>query len=140
MLIAQSAAQRAIEADLAAAGAVSLSWYDVLLELRAAPEMRLRMQELAERVVLSRTRVSRLVAELEVGGLVRRERDPEDGRAWFAVITETGRRARREAAPIYLAAIERHFTSHLTVEQERSIERGLTAVADAHATHRERSV
>ncbi len=138
MLLAQNAAQRAIEAELAAAGVVSLPWYDVLLELRAAPEMRLRMQDLAERVVLSRTRVSRLVGELEDVGLVRRERDPEDGRAWFAVITDEGRRARRAAAPIYLAAIDRHFTSHLTAKQARVIETGLTAVTEAHASERGR--
>src|SRR4051795_5154600 len=55
-----------------------LRFYDVLLELAAAPERKLRMTELADRVVLSRTRVSRLVEEMATaGGVVRRETPPE---------------------------------------------------------------
>ena len=77
MLLAHSSALRAIEADMGAAGSIPLSWYDVLLELNGAGG-RLRMQELAGRVVLSRTRVSRLVDELEHRGLVTRQPDPTD--------------------------------------------------------------
>src|SRR5688572_21601040 len=76
LLLTQSRVVRAIERDLAAAGAISLGWYDVLLELRAAPDGQLRMQDLAARAVLSRTRVSRIVAELEVAGYVERRDDP----------------------------------------------------------------
>ena len=49
---------------------LTLAWYDVLLELNSAPDRRLRMSDLGERVVLSRTRVSRVVDELERAGLV----------------------------------------------------------------------
>lgn len=132
LLLAQNVALRAIEADLKAAGAIPLSWYDVLLELRAAPDMRLRMQEVAGRVVLSRTRVSRLVDELVSAGYVRKERDPDDGRAWFAVLTPEGRKARRTAAPIYLAAIDRHFTSHLSVRQRQTVEQAMRRVIEAN--------
>ena len=132
LLQAQHVALRAIEAELAAADVIPLTWYDVLLELRAAPDMRLRMQELADRVVLSRTRVSRLVDELVAAGYVRRERCPDDGRSWFAVLTASGRRARRQAAPVYLAAIERHFNRHLTQRQQRVIEQGLANVVAAN--------
>jgi hypothetical protein len=68
LLLAQSRAVRAIEADLDATDARQLSWYDVLLELQVEPEG-LRMQDLGDRAVLSRTRVSRLVDELEVRAL-----------------------------------------------------------------------
>src|ERR1700744_1017362 len=91
LLLAQNAALRAIEAQLAAAGQIPLNWYDVLLELNAAAGRQLRMQELAAGVVLSRTRVSRLVEELARAGLVRREPDPADGRGSFAVLTSAGR-------------------------------------------------
>ena len=71
VLLAQSRAIRAIERDLERAGAITLQWYDVLLELNAAPDG-LRMQELGMRTVVSRARVSRIVAELEQRGLVAR--------------------------------------------------------------------
>src|SRR6266702_2783960 len=69
LLVAHSRLVPAIERDLQAAGQVSLSWYDVLLELNAAPGRRLRMSELGQRAVLSRTRVSRVVDELAAAGL-----------------------------------------------------------------------
>lgn len=131
MLLAHSRALRAIEADLAAAGAIPLTWYDVLLELRSAGHP-LRMQVLGERVVLSRTRVSRLVQELESRGLVARAPDPDDGRSTLAAITDAGTNALRQAAPVYLAGIEVHFTRHLTASQQHAIAAGLTRVAEAH--------
>ena len=132
VLLAQSRAMRSIERDLAAAGEISLTWYDVLLELNAAPDRRLRMQELGLRAVVSRTRVSRIVTELESAGLVERVPDPEDGRATLATITPAGRTALKQAAPVYLAGIQQHFTRHLTVSQQRAIANGLQRVIDAH--------
>ena len=122
-----------LERELAAAHRMPLSWYDVLLELNAAPERRLRMSELGARVVLSRERVSRVVDELVRAGLVGRERNPDDKRSVFAVLTPAGRDQLRAAAPTYLAGIERHFTGHLSADEARTIsdalERVLTAVA-----------
>lgn len=97
-----------LDAELRRATALPLTWYDVLLELDGPQE--LRVSDLGERVVLSRTRVSRLVGELESHGLVRREPNPDDGRSAFVSITEAGRRRLREAAPHYLAGIERRFS------------------------------
>lgn len=90
-----------------------LSWYDVLLELNAEPDGRLRMTDLAERVVLSRTRVSRVVDELVDRGLITKEIHPNDRRSAYATITEAGRTEFRAAAPVYLAAIERRFAANL---------------------------
>ena len=123
---------RAIERDLDAADQISLAWYDVLLELNAAPDRRLRMQDLGLKAVLSRTRVSRIVTELEQAGLVERLADPDDGRATLAHITASGRRALQQAAPVYLAGIERHFTRHLTLAEQRGVVDGLQRVIDAH--------
>src|SRR5689334_14800222 len=67
-----------------------LGWYDVLLELQAAPKRRMTMSRLGERVVLSRTRASRVVDELAAAGLVTREANPEDARSSFAVLTRAG--------------------------------------------------
>jgi DNA-binding MarR family transcriptional regulator len=131
LLLAHNRAVRAIEADLDATEAVPLGWYDVLLELQAEP-VGLRMQDLGERAVLSRTRVSRLVDELEAQGLVRRRRDPDDGRAIIAVITPAGRAAFTATAPIYLAKIDEHFNRHLTARERQVVATALTRVVDAH--------
>lgn len=136
LLLAHSGAVRAIEADLSAQGTIPLSWYDVLLELSAAPGRRLRMQELAGQVVLSRTRVSRLVEEIAHAGLVDRVPDPDDGRAMFAVLTPKGRSELRRAAPRYLAAIEDRFTSLFTEQERAELTRLLQRVADRHASTR----
>ncbi|WP_309231330.1 MarR family transcriptional regulator [Nocardia sp. SYP-A9097] len=100
-----------LDAELRRATGLPLSWYDVLLELDAPQQ--LRMSDLGERVVLSRTRVSRLVTELESHGLVRRESNPDDGRSAFVSITDRGRERFHEAAPHYLAGIERRFGERL---------------------------
>ena len=132
LLLAHSGAVRAIEADLAAQGLIPLSWYDVLLELNASPNHQLRMQDLAGRVVLSRTRVSRLVDELEAAGLVERIADPDDARAKLATITASGRAELRTTAPRYLTAIERNFTSLLTRAEQTAVTTALTKVAARH--------
>lgn len=91
-----------------------LRFYDVLLELAAAPGRRLRMTELADRVVLSRTRVSRLVDEMASAGLLVREQNPDDKRSAYATLTEQGLQRYRRAAPTYLAGIEEHFAQALS--------------------------
>lgn len=105
-----------------------LTWYDILLELSAAPGGRLRMTSLAERVVLSRTRVSRLVDELDRAGLVRRVENPDDRRSAYSVITDAGLRQFKAAAPIYLAAIESHFAEGLTDQQLKDLQQSLLSI------------
>ncbi len=135
LLQAENAVLRAIEADMDRAGVIPLTWYDVLLELKAAPGGRLRMQDLAARTVLSRTRVSRLVDEIETNSLVSRQPDPDDGRASFAVISQAGRGALKAAAPIYLAGIEAHFTGQLSPTERTQVTRALNKVVVAHQPH-----
>jgi DNA-binding MarR family transcriptional regulator len=132
VLMAQHRVVRAIEADLAAAGVIPLTVYDVLLELNSAPCRCLRMQQLGQQVVLSRSRVSRLVDDLEADGLVERRPDPDDGRATLACLTPKGHHAFRRAAPTYLRGIEQHFTALLTDDERRTIARGLQRVVDHH--------
>jgi DNA-binding MarR family transcriptional regulator len=119
-----------LERALAAQG-MPLSWYDVLLELNAAPGRQLRMSELGARVVLSRERVSRVVDELERAGLVRRERNPDDKRSLFAIVTSQGRARLRAAAPTYLAGIDRHYTRHLGADEIEVIRTALGRVLEA---------
>jgi DNA-binding MarR family transcriptional regulator len=121
-----------IERTLQLETGLPFAWYDVLLELNGArPERRLRMQELGDRVTISRSRVSRVVDELERAGLVERIPDPTDRRASFAAITADGRTALRRAAPVYLAAVEREFLAHLSDSDARTVERALDQVREA---------
>lgn len=132
LLLSQARVLAAIENDLARDKQIPLSWYDVLLELNAAPGRRLRMAELADRVVLSRTRVSRLVNELQTEGLLTREPCPNDGRVTYATISPAGRNALRRAAPRYLDNIERHFTSLLSDDERHVIATALDRVVQHH--------
>jgi DNA-binding MarR family transcriptional regulator len=124
-----------IDRRLQQASGLPLAWYDVLLELNAAPDRRLRMGELGERVVLSRTRVSRLVDELVVGGLVTRTSNPEDRRSAYAALTKLGRDRLRAAAPVYLGSIRDHFSQYLTETEVGVI---ATALWRVHAAYQER--
>ena len=103
-----------LDRTLIAEAGMPLRFYDVLLELAAAPERKLLMTELAERVVLSRTRVSRLVEEMITAGLLIREQNPNDGRSAYAALTDLGLQRYRQAAPTYLASIEEHFAQALS--------------------------
>ncbi len=79
-----------LERDLVAEANMPLGWYDVLLQLAEAPEHRLRMAELAERVLLSRSGLTRLVDRLAAEGLVIREPFPGDARGLYTVLTAGG--------------------------------------------------
>lgn len=112
-----------IDADLKRAAGMPLSWYDVLLELNAAPQRRLRMRELGEAAVLSRTRVSRVVDELVATGYVKRTPNPDDGRSAFTELTESGRKAFRRAAPVYLDRIRAHLGARLKEKDAADLRR-----------------
>jgi DNA-binding MarR family transcriptional regulator len=129
LLLAHNTAVRAIELDVLQAGRVPLTWYDVLLELNAAGQDGLRMQEVAARVVLSRTRVSRLVDEMIRAGLVGKRSDSNDKRVSWATITEEGTRALRETAPVYLRSIRTHFSAHLSDQEAQIVAQALGKVA-----------
>jgi DNA-binding MarR family transcriptional regulator len=120
-----------IERALAEAGLPPSGWYDVLLELSAAPDRRLRMHELARAVVLSRSGLTRLVDRLEKAGLLVREPTPEDGRGYFAVLTDEGREMLRRMWPVYAAGIAEHFGRHLTDEEARVLAQALSRVRAA---------
>ena len=111
---------------------LALSWYDVLLSLNGAPAPGLRMQDLAAAVVLSRTRVSRVVDEMEAAGLVRRQPNPADGRSSIVGLTDAGRATFRRAAPVYLMGISDHFTGLLTADELACVRRALEKVVAAH--------
>ena len=129
LLAAHAALVPRLDQLLQQATGTPLSWYDVLLELAAAPGGRLTMGELGQRVVLSRTRVSRIVTELVDAGLVRREDNPDDGRSAFATLTADGLARYRAAAPHYLEVIENQFAAGLTDKELDAVATALRKAA-----------
>jgi DNA-binding MarR family transcriptional regulator len=102
-----------IEKDLKAHGLPPLGWYDVLWPLQRAKGGRLRMNELAQQVVLSRTGLVRLVDRIEAAGLLRREPVSEDGRGAYVVISDEGAATLRRMWPVYRRHIEQDFLDPL---------------------------
>lgn len=117
-LRAHATVLRELERELADTG-LPLGWYDVLLQLVEAPGHRLRMAELADRVLLSRSGLTRLVDRLQTEGFVRRERSPDDARGTYTVLTEEGLQVLRRAAPVHLAGIREHWLAHYTDDELR---------------------
>ena len=91
-LRAHAVVLRELERELDRDAALPLAWYDVLLTLAQAPERKLRMAELADRVLLSRSGLTRLVDRLEKAGYVRREPSPDDARGTYTVLHPAGLR------------------------------------------------
>jgi DNA-binding MarR family transcriptional regulator len=110
-----------LEQDLLAQRKIPLGSYDVLVQLAEAPGHRLRMSELAEAVLLSRSGLSRLVDRLQKDGLVLREPDPCDARGLFTVLTDKGRDTLRDAAQVHLAGIARLVVHRLTEPELRQL-------------------
>jgi DNA-binding MarR family transcriptional regulator len=132
MLLAHASALHAIGTVLNDAGHIPLTWYDVLIELKASPGGRLRMSELGERVTVSRSQVSRIVDQMAAVALVTRTADSRDGRAKYAAITEKGVEAVRVTAPVYLRGIEQHFSRYLTADEKSVLATALMKVREAH--------
>lgn len=112
-LRAHAALTHELDAELVAAHGLPLSSYEVLLLLALAPEGRMRMSELADSALLSRSGLTRLVDRLEREGLLERVRCEEDARGFYAVITERGRSAFAEARGTHLDGVRRRFLDHL---------------------------
>ncbi len=132
---------RQLEADLLAAGGPQLAEYDVLVQLALAEGHALRMHELADRVVLSRAGITRLVDRLVAEGLVERQKCGLDGRGAFAVLTAAGLNRLRHAAPWHLGSVKRYFVDafdeaeleRLAELLERPVERAQRRQARAEA-------
>ncbi len=108
-LRAHSTMLRRISADLDEAGLPPLPWYDVLAALRDAPENRLRQVELAERVLLSHSGMSRLLDRVEKAGLVERVTCPGDRRSFHIQLTSEGEAMLEEMWPVYARGIAEDF-------------------------------
>ena len=108
-LLSHARVVRTLEQELQDGAQMPLVWYDVLLQLVEAPQRRLRMAELADRLLMSRSGLTRMIDRLQTEGLVRREPSPDDARGMYTVLTDAGLMALRAAAPVHLSGVQSHW-------------------------------
>lgn len=121
---------RRLDEELQAEHGLSLAEYDALVQLVDAPGRRLRMSALADRVVLSRSGVTRLVDRLVADGSVERSTCLTDARGAEAILTPAGVDRLRAASRTHLAGVRRHFLDVVTPEEHGAIETALDRVLE----------
>ena len=119
---------KTFEQELQEAEGLPLPWFDVLIQLSSAPGGRLRMQALADSVVLSRSGLTRLIDRMETAGVVRRDAAEGDRRGYYAVITVEGERVFSRAHAIHERQIEKYFNRHLLESDRKAMSRAIAKV------------
>lgn len=118
-----------LDAELQEERGLSLGWYDALVHLEEAGDG-LRMNELASRILLSRSGLTRVIDRMEDAGLVRRERPPDDRRVVKVFITPGGLDALGAAREVHRRGIGEHFVRHLDDAELAAMVRSLEKVRD----------
>jgi DNA-binding MarR family transcriptional regulator len=116
--------------ELQAAHGLTMADYEILVRLSDSPTRRLRMSQLAERSLASRSRLSHQIDRMEKAGLERREPCEEDRRGANAVLTDHGWKTLVEAAPTHVAGVREHLVDVLTDEEFAALGRACAKVAD----------
>ena len=120
-----------LDAELERDAGIPMRWYDALVQLEEAPDG-LRMNELAERILYSKSGFTRVVDRMEDAGLVRRVRPDNDRRSILVVLTDKGRTTMEQARRHHRHAIEQHFSQHLSDTDIKALTRALEKIS-AHA-------
>jgi DNA-binding MarR family transcriptional regulator len=129
-LVAHAQIRRQLERELQAEQSLGLGEYEVLLLLARAEDRQLRMSELADRLVLSRSGVTRLVDRLEAEALVERASCDTDRRGSWATLTDAGHARQRRAAPTHLRGVGEHFLDRIPAAELDALQRTLDRVLD----------
>src|SRR5881296_774279 len=127
MLRAHATLIRRLDTDLERATGLALADFDVLAQLAEAHGA-LRMTELADRALISRSGMTRRVARLADQGLVRRDRAGTDGRGVVVALTEAGIARLAETAPVHARGISKLFVAQLDDQELALLERALNKV------------
>ncbi len=122
LLSAHAALTKTLDAELEQSHGVGLTSYEVLVRLDRAPGRRMRMCELADSVLLSRSGVTRLVDRLERDGLLAREECADDARGAFAVLTGAGEQLLAQARETHVEGIHRHFLSRFSDQELEALD------------------
>jgi DNA-binding MarR family transcriptional regulator len=145
MLETHSALVAELDAELERDHGLPLTSYEVLMYLGDSEHGKLRMGELADHLLLSRSGITRLVDRLERQGLVERQPCEDDGRGYYAVLTDRGGDKLRIARPDHLAGVRRHFLDPLDPDDLDALFRAWERLAgqrpggglDEHASDRQ---
>ena len=119
-IVASRRLLEALDADLEAHD-LSMPDYEILAQLSDAPDRRMRMSELADIAMLSRSRLSHRMKVMEKAGWVKREPCPIDKRGYFAVMTPKGWRAIVAAAPDHVESVRNRFVDLLSKQDQIAI-------------------
>jgi DNA-binding MarR family transcriptional regulator len=133
-LYAYSTVVRRLDQELANARGLTLNQFEVLAWLRRAGEGGLRMSDLASRVVLSPSGVTRAVDQLERKGLVERCVFEGDKRSYLATITAEGRALLRTARRVHLQGVREHFLKHVRRTELKQLANALEAILDGEGS------
>ncbi len=128
-LLAHARVARRLDEELRAEHDISFAEYDALLTIAQAPDRRIRMGQLAEEVLLSKSGVTRLIDRLVGDGFVERSACLADARGAEAVLTERGLARLRAASRTHLRGISDHFLAIVDPADLDALERSMTAVA-----------
>jgi DNA-binding MarR family transcriptional regulator len=123
---------RVLDAELAAEHGITSRDYEVLLYLAQAPDRRLAMSALAERIMLTRSGITRLVDGLVQAGLLERVACPNDARVSYAQLTDAGFEKLRRAGCAHVESIHRLFLEHFSVEEIEQLAGLLSRLPGAH--------
>ena len=116
-LEAQQRLTNQLDRELRDAHEIGVDDYEVLVFLSESEDGRLRMSELADQLLHSRSRLTYRIDRLVRAGLVRREQCPDDKRGTFAVLTESGRTQLAEAAPTHVEGVRSHLLDAMSTEE-----------------------
>lgn len=118
-----------LDAELQAERGITLRWYDALVHLEEAADG-LRMNELAGRILSSKSGLTRVIDRMEEAGLVRRERPAADRRVVNVLITQAGIEALQAARIVHRRGIKEHFVQHLDQQGLAALAHSLENVRD----------
>lgn len=130
-LAATRLVEDALDRQLREDAGIPLSYYEILVRLSASPDRQMRMSELADLTLSSRSRLSHAVAKLEKFGWVRREACPGDRRGQMAVLTDDGFAALAEAAPGHVEEVRERLFDPLTPQQQEALAEACRAIVEA---------
>ena len=130
-LTAHKALETILSRELESACGLPLTWYDALAQLHMAPAQRLTMTQLATALLFSKSGLTRLMDRMEEAGLVQRLARPGDRRSLHIALADAGEAKFREALPIHLDHVKRHFAAYIEDGEAAAVESALVRMANA---------
>ncbi|HYR93503.1 MAG TPA: MarR family transcriptional regulator [Methylomirabilota bacterium] len=130
-LTAHKALENILSRELESACGLPLTWFDALAQLRMAPAQRLTMTQLASALLFSKSGLTRLIDRMVEARLVQRLARPGDRRSLHIALTDAGEEKYRQALPIHLEHVKRHFAAYIEDGEAAAVESALVRMANA---------